>query len=304
MHIVLTLDEHNIIKTHFYVKLQSKDKSIELYSIYFRSVKSYRKLKGIFDEFLTKQKFLSQLTSTTKQKLCDVYFEEMVHKSFVENNDKQYAIDYIDKLFQLGMKFYWTHLDNIMLTTSTDDQVYYQTPSSPYCELNMVLLKHGIEDPNCKLYCGDVDGGDAYHPLIAFATFENALQFELYHGFNLLYFLNLFNLWIDIKCSPHYGDTTCQHYSCSTFIKLMLKHINPTYEYSLADITATDINILIYANDFNEDEHIISKNKNLAILKLLRHMVFTYKKLDYIPRVSRKSTHLFNLLNEELPPIS
>jgi len=149
-------------------------------------------------------------------------------------------------------------------------------------KLNNFIRACGIEN---TMYGDGEFGSGLYDPLISMVK-EYECLFE-YNNVNVLYLYKKFNQFLDIGCTPFHSDKTCAWYSSGSFVNGIISYVNFRYKYTLKEIRKTSMNIMLRYNEPMENYKIISRRKNMAILRLVFHIVNTFRNMGYIKPIKK-----------------
>lgn len=220
-----------------------------------------------------------------RQLVFDLYHHNAL--TYMPENE---ALEYITKLKDAGMKFYWSHiLPKVAYDRDRKDRNFIQT-------YNDLIIGFGIVNPNQRLYSDLIDEkgksiyGDRYLPLIGFQKLnEGFLQYGW--DLNLLDLKNSFDTYLRAGCSPFH--ISCSHYNSHSFPVNMSEYANPSFSYTVNEVTNCNLDVTLTESDLDDEtEHGINemnsrrylkdRGRNMALVKFILHVVFEYEKLGFI----------------------
>lgn len=247
-------------KNYFKINLNKKNKNVRV------------KLDKIFEYHFE--------NDTIKQLIYEIFYRECYDYAINEKDDKdyQYFLNYVNKLHDKGMKFYWIHL------IEHNSQLTYHLDQNFIDQHNHNLIKvYGIEDPNYILiYDAITNNGLTYLPLVALNKTYEAFFDPIYiYGQNLYYIYKDIINYLDIGCNPHYKLQAW--YSAGSFIKSMAGLVNPSYVYQRNDInniSLTNLNKFLKDNDSVKNDksyYVKDYNDNLLFIKFIELVSNEYK---------------------------
>lgn len=185
-----------------------------------------------------------------------------------------FVLDYTDKLFKHGMELQWTMLLEY-------HQFYHNNKYTDdfKTKFNDKLLKHcNGHNPNKEAFIDKYGGGSLYPPLYALIKTLEAFH-DGYYSIDIYSIYRDFINYMKIGCDPNYVH--CDYYQVKNFPIGLSELINKEYIYTQDDVIKADLNVVIKRSDLCEKK-VVSKSKNLSLIRLILFIVDEYAKLNYV----------------------